>query len=90
MIRDMFPPSDGPAPRGSYRRSWASAEASGSWLGGLLVDHASYRWIFWTGSLLALLSVVAVLTLLPRSVGQTPGRIDLPGTVLLALGITPR
>jgi MFS family permease len=25
-------------------------------MGGLLVDHTSYRWIFWTGTVLALLS----------------------------------
>ncbi|WP_228044122.1 MFS transporter [Streptomyces ferrugineus] len=57
-------------------------------LGGLLVDHASYRWIFWTGTVIAVAAALAARFLLPESLVRTPGKVDYAGTVLLGAGIT--
>ncbi|GAA0602609.1 MFS transporter [Kutzneria viridogrisea] len=56
-------------------------------LGGLLVDLLSWRWLFAVSAVL----VTAALVLVARSVPESPhrpgGRLDVPGAVLLALGI---
>ncbi|MCD7439723.1 MFS transporter [Streptomyces lincolnensis] len=88
IIRDNFPDKRRAGALGLVSAVVGVGGGIGLLMGGLLVDHASYRWIFWTGTLLALLSAVAVHTLLPGSVNRTPGRVDLPGTLLLAVGIT--
>ncbi|WP_328507020.1 MFS transporter [Streptomyces sp. NBC_00391] len=88
IIRDIVPEERRAGALGLVSAVVGVGGGIGLLMGGLLVDHASYRWIFWTGTVLALLSAVAVYTLLPRSVNHTPGRVDLPGTVLLAVGIS--
>ncbi|WP_371660889.1 MFS transporter [Streptomyces sp. NBC_00280] len=88
IIRDTFPDERRAGALGLMSAIVGVGGGIGLLMGGLLVDHTSYRWIFWTGTLLALLSAVAVHTLLPRSANHTPGRVDLWGTVLLTVGIT--
>jgi MFS family permease len=57
-------------------------------LGGLLVDHASYHWIFWVGALMGVVAAVSAQLLVPESPIRTPARLDIPGAVLLAVGLT--
>ncbi|MFM9609369.1 MFS transporter [Streptomyces niveiscabiei] len=57
-------------------------------MGGLLVDHASYRWIFWAGTMMAAVAALAALVLLPESPVRTPGKVDFTGTFLLGAGVT--
>ncbi|MFI6757543.1 MFS transporter [Micromonospora sp. NPDC050417] len=58
-------------------------------LGGLIVDHTSYTWIFWITAVMAAASAVAVGFGMPEAAGQSiGGRVDLIGTVLLGIGVT--
>ncbi|GAQ53340.1 MFS transporter [Streptomyces acidiscabies] len=88
IIRDEFP---------AHRRAGAVGLVSaiaglggglGLLMGGLLVDHASYRWIFWAGTMMAAVAAVAAHFLLPESPVRTPGKVDFAGTALLGAGIT--
>jgi MFS family permease len=69
---------------------WLAAVASfsagaGILVGGWLVDHAGWRWIFWFSGGHAALAVVAVALLLPPSARRAAtGRLDLLGGVLFA------
>ncbi|QII00342.1 MFS transporter [Rhodococcoides fascians A21d2] len=56
-------------------------------LGGLLVDHASWHWIFWSGAILSGLAAAGSL-LLPATGPKNVGRVDFVGLVLLAIGLT--
>jgi MFS family permease len=56
-------------------------------LGGLIVDHASYHWIFWLGAIMAVVATVATELFIPESPVRTPGRVDVAGAVLLGIGI---
>ncbi|MFE7560632.1 MFS transporter [Kitasatospora sp. NPDC057500] len=74
--------------------------ALGPSLGGLLVEHASWRWVFWINAPVALVGILAGWFLLPRTrrpdAGPVPparrdagpdpdgGRFDLAGLLLLA------
>src|SRR4051812_11932998 len=56
-------------------------------LGGVLVDHASYHWIFWLGAAMGLGAAVATELLVPESPIRTPARLDVRGAVVLAVGL---
>ncbi|MQS11692.1 MFS transporter [Streptomyces kaniharaensis] len=64
--------------------------ALGPSLGGLLVEHASWRWVFWINVPVGVLGILAGWFLLPRTRTERPaaaqrddGRFDLPGMLLL-------
>ncbi|MEU6236880.1 MFS transporter [Kitasatospora sp. NPDC047058] len=63
--------------------------ALGPSLGGLLVEHASWRWVFWINVPIGVLGILAGWFLLPCTrTGAPParkeeGRFDLPGLLLL-------
>jgi EmrB/QacA subfamily drug resistance transporter len=56
-------------------------------LGGFLVDQASYRWIFWAGAGLGALCAISALLVVPESPVRAPGRVDVRGAIVLAVGL---
>lgn len=67
--------------------SWTTAAMIvGPFVGGMLVDFASWRWVFWIN-----VPVIAVTLWLLRGIPEAegePGRhIDIPGAVLAAVGL---
>ena len=55
--------------------------------GGLIADNLSYHWIFWVGAISASLAALATYAWVPESPIRVPGRIDVPGALLLAVGL---
>src|SRR4051794_41527043 len=55
-------------------------------LGGVIVDHASWHWIFWLSLAITLVALVTTWLLVPESPITTPGRVDIGGAALLAIG----
>ncbi|SDC48068.1 Major Facilitator Superfamily protein [Variovorax sp. CF079] len=88
LVREHLPKERVPVGIG-----WVAAMASftagaGILLGGWLVDHAGWRWIFWFSVGQTALSIVAVAWLLPPSVQRAVvGGLDLLGGVLFAPGV---
>jgi EmrB/QacA subfamily drug resistance transporter len=62
------------------------APVFGPVIGGLLLEHAGWRWIFFVNVPIGLVAVPLALWLLPRDTAAKPGRPDLPGLVLVAAG----
>ncbi|QVQ51369.1 MFS transporter [Spiractinospora alimapuensis] len=63
----------------------------GMYLSALLVDVATWRWLFALPLALALVSALISVRAVPNSRGDTPGRFDVPGTVtsiVAAVGYT--
>src|SRR3954463_7673886 len=56
-------------------------------LGGVIVDHASWHWIFWVSLAITLVALVAPGLRVPESPITTPGRVDYGGAALLAVGL---
>ncbi|MFB7908616.1 MFS transporter [Kitasatospora sp. NPDC056076] len=62
--------------------------ALGPSLGGLLVEHASWQWVFWVNVPIALFGIVAGWYLLPRTRTAADGPTTVPTTVPTAVPTT--
>ncbi|HET7566515.1 MAG TPA: MFS transporter [Gaiellaceae bacterium] len=56
-------------------------------LGGLIVDYASYHWIFWLGAIMGVAAAAATELLVPESPVRTPARLDVRGAFVLGVGL---
>jgi EmrB/QacA subfamily drug resistance transporter len=87
IVRDEFPAERVRSSIGLISAIAGIGGGLGLVMGGLLVDHASYHWIFWIGGTGAALAAVAAQFLIPESPIRTPGRVDVRGAVILAVGL---
>jgi EmrB/QacA subfamily drug resistance transporter len=55
---------------------------------GLIVDHLSWRWLFVIGAIVVAIALALVVRFVPESPVKTPSRLDIPGALLLAAGLT--
>ena len=88
IIRDEFPRDKVSSSIGLISATFGIGGGAGLILGGLLVDNASYHWIFWLGAAMAVVAAVLTQILIPESPNRSPGRIDIRGAAVLALGLT--
>jgi MFS family permease len=87
IVRDEFPADRVRSSIGLISATAGIGGGLGLVMGGLLVDHASYHWIFWVGAAGAAIAAVAAQLLIPESPVRTPGRVDVRGAVILAVGL---
>ena len=80
-----------PARRGRAIGTWSGfgsiTAAVGPLLGGYLIDHASWRWIFAINLPLALTVIVIALRFVPESRDPKAGPLDPAGALLATLGL---
>ena len=88
VITAVFPADERGAAIGTWT-AWAGiAMVLGPFGGGLLVDHASWRWIFAINVPFVLATLVILRTAVPESRDEeSTRRIDYLGAVLVALGL---
>ncbi|MBL7521988.1 MFS transporter [Frankia sp. CNm7] len=87
LINDTFPAERRPGALGLMSAIAGIGAGGGLVMGGLLVDHASWQWIFWVGTAISAAAAFGAMRL-PDSGMRAPGRIDVPGALLLAVGLT--
>jgi EmrB/QacA subfamily drug resistance transporter len=88
LIRDEFPPERVGPSIGLLSATLGIGGGAGLIIGGLIVDHASYHWIFWMGAILAAAAGLAIAAFVPESPHRHPGRVDVRGAVVLGAGLT--
>ena len=87
IVRDEFPMPRVPTGIALLGATAGIGGAIGLPLGGLLVDRASYHWIFWVSAAMAVVATLATIRFVPESPVRTPGRIDVAGAGFLAAGL---
>src|SRR3954452_3343189 len=63
------------------------APIMGPALGGLILDNASWRWLFFVNAPIGVVAFIAALRGLPRSEPQDAGRLDVRGLLLVVTGM---
>ena len=88
MIQATFAPQDRSRAIGAWSGLGGVATAVGPFLGGWLLEVASWRWVFWINLPVAVLVLLLARRHVPesRDAGAV-GRVDLPGAALGALGL---
>lgn len=87
ILRDELPPERVGSSIGFVSSTLGIGGGVGLLLGGAMVDALGYTSIFWLGAAASLVSLVAIVLLVPESPTRAPGRTDLRGATLLAAGL---
>ena len=85
IVRDTFPREQVPSAVVLLAATGGTGAALGQALGGPVSDTLGYHWVFWIGAITGVLSIAAVLALVPESPQRTRGRVDVGGALLLAV-----
>jgi len=87
MVFRAFPPSERSKASGVMVIPTTVAPASGPVLGGFLVEHVSWEWIFLVNVPVGLLGLVVSARWLKEHKEGDPGTFDVPGFLLAATGM---
>jgi EmrB/QacA subfamily drug resistance transporter len=87
IIRDEFPPEKVKVGIGLLSAVFGVGGGLGVVISGVIVDHASWRWLFIVGAIPVAASIVLTHRFVPESPVKTPSRLDVPGALLLSAGL---
>lgn len=88
LIRAVFPPRKFGMAVGIWAMASSVSTALGPIVGGLLVEHAGWEWVFYINAPIGVVGFFFGLRVLPRhKPRQDTGRFDVTGVILLALGM---
>src|SRR3954465_9516592 len=87
IIRDEFPREKVGTSIGLISATLGIGGGLGLVIGGVLVDHAGYHWIFWLSAAMSAVAAVLIELFIPESPVRTPGRVDVRGAAVLGVGL---
>jgi EmrB/QacA subfamily drug resistance transporter len=87
IIRDEFPREKVGVAIGLISATFGVGGGFGIVLSGLIVDNASWRWLFVAGAVPIGLSILLIRRFVPESPIKTASRLDIPGAALLSGGL---
>jgi EmrB/QacA subfamily drug resistance transporter len=85
-VGGLVPPRDRGRYQGLIGATFAAAAIAGPPLGGVIVDNANWRWIFYVNLPLAALSFLAIALTLPREAPLRERSVDWAGAAVLGAG----
>ncbi len=88
-IGDLFSPRERGRWAGLMSAAFGLSSVLGPGMGGYIVDHFDWHWIFWVFLPLGLIAFFMILLLFPTVERQESQSIDYPGSLLLTLTIVP-
>src|SRR5256714_8242196 len=87
IIGDIFTLEERARVQGLFSGVWGLSSIVGPALGGLIVDHFSWHWVFYINLPFGLVSVLLVLTSLKEDVERKHHHLDYIGTLALTGGV---
>jgi EmrB/QacA subfamily drug resistance transporter len=88
LIQAAFHTADRARAVGAWSGMSGMAGAAGPLLGGAVVDVAGWRWVFWINVPIAAVVAVLMIRHVPDTRdGAVPGRLDVAGAALAAIGL---
>jgi EmrB/QacA subfamily drug resistance transporter len=87
IVSTSFDPKSRGQAIGTWSGFTAITTAVGPWLGGWLVEHASWRWVFFINLPLAAAVIAICVWRIPESRSASAGRIDWLGAILATVGL---
>jgi EmrB/QacA subfamily drug resistance transporter len=87
-IGDVVPPRERGRYTGLFGAVFGLASVAGPLLGGFLTSDLSWRWIFYVNLPLGVFALFVLAATLPSASERVHHKIDYPGIVLLALGLS--
>ena len=87
IIRDEFPRERIAGAIGLMSALLAVGGGTGVVLAGPIVDRLSYHWLFWLPLIPLVVVTVAIHFVVPESPVRVPGRVNVPGALLMSAGL---
>ncbi|AEJ44791.1 drug resistance transporter, EmrB/QacA subfamily [Alicyclobacillus acidocaldarius subsp. acidocaldarius Tc-4-1] len=88
IIGDIFQGEERARMQGLFSSVWGVAGLLGPLVGGLFVDHVSWRWIFYINVPVGALSLVLVLLFLHERFERRQHRVDVWGALVFTIGVS--
>jgi EmrB/QacA subfamily drug resistance transporter len=91
VIADIFTPAERGKYQGLFGAVFGTASVLGPWLGGLLTDNLSWRWVFYVNVPIGLVALTFILFQMPALKPKLDRKvtIDWWGSVTLLLAVVP-
>jgi EmrB/QacA subfamily drug resistance transporter len=87
IVRDEFPADHVAGSIGLISSILGIGGGCGLVLGGLIVEHLSWHWLFWLPLFVTLLAAVATWRFIPESPVRTPGHVNWLAAALMSIGM---
>jgi MFS family permease len=87
IIRDEFPPERVGFAIGTVSSAFGLGGGVGLVLGGVMLEHLSWHWLFLVGGVPALVTAALISRLVPESPVRTKAKADWAGAALLSLSL---
>ncbi len=87
---DLFTPAERPRYMGLFGAVFALSSVIGPYLGGILTDQLSWRWVFYVNVPVGVVAIAFVVAKMPRlATGRQRAPIDWAGTLALIAAVVP-